>query len=118
MSTILRFAAGAIVCLAILVAVFALLAGLTSFRVSAEPGASGGVSVFMIPAVALPLILLVLFVWSVRVLMRDNRSGPGSPREEAELIQELHRTAQRLEERLDALETIILEEREPQRTRW
>ena len=118
MSTILRFAAGAIVCLAILVAVFALLAGLTSVRVSAEPGVSGGVSVFMIPVVVLPLILLVLFVWSVRVLMKDNRTGPGSPQDEAELMQELHRTAERLEERLDALETILLESRDPQRTRW
>ncbi|MFP4193286.1 MAG: envelope stress response membrane protein PspB [Candidatus Hydrogenedentota bacterium] len=118
MSSVLRFAAGAIVCLAILVAVFALLAGLTSVRVSVEPGASAGVSWFVIPVVALPLILLFLFVWSIRVLMRDDRKGPGSPQEEAELIQELHRTAERLEERLNALETILLEEREPQRARW
>ena len=126
MSTILRFAAGAIVCLAILVAVFALLAGLMSFRVSAEPVASGGVTqvvvpevgLFLIPVLGLLLLLLVLFVGSVRILRRDNRSGPGSPREEAELMQELHRTAERLEERLDALETILLESRDPQRTRW
>ena len=61
--------------------------------------------------------LLVVSV-CVRFLMRDNRTGPGSPQEEAELIQELHRTASRLEERMNALETIILEERDAQRARW
>ncbi|MFO7776063.1 MAG: envelope stress response membrane protein PspB [Candidatus Hydrogenedentota bacterium] len=118
MSTVVRFAAGAIVCLAILVAVFALLAGLTSVRVGVEPGASLGVSWFVIPVVALPLILLFLFVWSIRVLTRDDRTGPGSPGEEAELMQQLRRTAERLEERVEALETIVLEERDAQRARW
>ena len=75
---------------------------------------------WMFPMIMLPVffLLLFLFVWSVRVLRGENRTGPGSPQEEAELIQELHRTAERLEERMNALETIILEERDAQRARW
>ncbi|MFO7776064.1 MAG: hypothetical protein R6W89_09725 [Candidatus Hydrogenedentota bacterium] len=70
--------------------------------------------------VIMPMVflLLLLFVWSIRVLRGQNQKGPGSPQEEAELMQQLHRTAERLEERMNALETIILEERDTQRARW
>ena len=74
------------------------------------------VFILMLGIMVLIAGLLVVSV-CVRFLMSDNRSGPGSPREEAELMQELHRTAERLEERLDTLETIILEERGAQQTR-
>jgi len=74
------------------------------------------VFILMLGIMVLIAGLLVVSV-CVRFLMSDKRSGPGSPREEAELMQELHRTAERLEERLDTLETLILEERGAQQTR-
>jgi len=38
---------------------------------------------------------------------RDN--GGSSSREEAEIMQDIHRTVSKLEKRIDALETIVLE---------
>jgi phage shock protein B len=35
--------------------------------------------------------------------------GSGSDREEAEIMQEIHHTVSRLEKRIDALETIVIE---------
>lgn len=39
--------------------------------------------------------------------------GPASSREEAQLMQEIHRSLSRLEKRIDSLETIVLENPKP-----
>lgn len=147
MFQVLRILMAAIVCMALLLAGLALVLGFVGVQhgqvesatglqpeteeAAAAPGppmaagaqerGSFGPSprMWMFPMIMLPVffLLLFLFVWSVRVLRGENRKGPGSPQEEAELIQQLHRTAERLEERVNALETIILEERDAQRAR-
>jgi len=40
---------------------------------------------------------------------RQRHNRPHSDREEAEIMQDIHRTVTRLEKRIDALETIVLE---------
>jgi phage shock protein B len=39
----------------------------------------------------------------------SDKRQPGSSREEAEIMQEIHRSLSRLEKRIDSLETIVLE---------
>ena len=39
----------------------------------------------------------------------SRKSGPKSDREEAEIMQQIHNSVSRLEKRIDALETIVLE---------
>lgn len=39
----------------------------------------------------------------------SSKQHPGSSREEAEIMQEIHRSLSRLEKRIDSLETIVLE---------
>ncbi len=41
------------------------------------------------------------------------KSGGAASREETELMQDIHRTLARLEKRIDALETIVLEKPKP-----
>ena len=41
----------------------------------------------------------------------SNSSSSGSDREEAQIMQEIHHTVSRLEKRIDALETIVLEKK-------
>jgi phage shock protein B len=43
----------------------------------------------------------------------SDRKQPGSSREEAEIMQEIHRSLSRLEKRIDSLETIVLENPQP-----
>ena len=40
---------------------------------------------------------------------KKKNNGPASDREEAEIVQEIHHMVSRLEKRIDALETIVLE---------
>ena len=39
------------------------------------------------------------------------KNGPRSDREEAEIVQDIHKMVTRLEKRIDALETIIIEKK-------
>ena len=63
--------------------------------------------------VGLPIIAGTLI--SLAKIMKGTSSGSGkkgqaqSSREEAEIMQDIHRTLSRLEKRIDSLETIVLE---------
>ena len=63
--------------------------------------------------VGLPIICGTLI--TLAKIMKGNSAGSGkknrhqSSREEAEIMQDIHRTLSRLEKRIDSLETIVLE---------
>lgn len=64
------------------------------------------VLVFMIPIVA---ILGGVFLSALKILKGGSRQASRNDSEEAQLIQEVYRGLQQMEQRIDALETIILE---------
>ncbi|EPR32905.1 hypothetical protein dsat_0346 [Alkalidesulfovibrio alkalitolerans DSM 16529] len=60
----------------------------------------------------LRLILVFAFIFGVIWLFRG-RTGKSSRDEEARLAQELHQGMERLEKRVDSLETLLMEREKP-----
>ena len=77
-----------------------------------EPHMITGIVIVAI-VVGLPIISGTLI--SLAKIMKGSPSGSGKKgnsqysREEAEIMQDIHRTLSRLEKRIDSLETIVLE---------
>jgi len=64
--------------------------------------------------IGIPLLLLFLGALVAIVLLlvwRKRSSGRPDPSEEARMVQEMYRSMDRLSERIEALETILLRER-------
>ncbi|EHJ48987.1 hypothetical protein DFW101_2987 [Solidesulfovibrio carbinoliphilus subsp. oakridgensis] len=57
------------------------------------------------------VILGTIFLLGVRLLRPGAAKPRGSDAEEAQLLQEIHRSLSRLEERVETLETLVLEPR-------
>ena len=62
-----------------------------------------------LPILSATLIKLAKIIKGVPEDSGSRKSGATSSREEAEIMQEIHRTVSKLEKRIDALETIVLE---------
>uniref|UniRef100_I2Q742 Phage shock protein B n=1 Tax=Desulfovibrio sp. U5L TaxID=596152 RepID=I2Q742_9BACT len=57
------------------------------------------------------VILGTIFLLGVRLLRPGAAKPRGADAEEAQLLQEIHRSLSRLEERVETLETLVLEPR-------
>jgi len=66
-------------------------------------------AVLLLPVLAFVALLLVGFILVVVGLFRRGGSGRQMSGEEVLLIQEMHQGFQRMEQRVDALETILSE---------
>lgn len=62
-----------------------------------------------LPLLAIVAFLILGFIFAVVKLIRGGGSGRQMSREEVLLVQEMHQGFQRMEQRVDALETILLE---------
>lgn len=71
--------------------------------------------VFAILLVGLTILTLVV-IFIVRLLRGNARSNPEESRNEAKMIQELYHGFSRMEERVEALETLLLDAERPKRT--
>ena len=57
------------------------------------------------------VILGVVFLIGVRLMRPAGRAAPGGDADEVRLLQEIHRSLERLESRVDTLETVVLDAR-------
>ena len=57
------------------------------------------------------VILGVVFLIGVRLMRPAGRAAPGGDTDEVRLLQEIHRSLERLESRVDTLETVVLDAR-------
>lgn len=57
------------------------------------------------------VILGVVFLIGVRLMRPGGRAAPGSDADEIRLLQEIHRSLERLESRVETLETLVLDAR-------
>lgn len=55
------------------------------------------------------IVVIGLIAAALAKILRTNAGGVERQRYEAEMIQDIHRGLEKMEERLDALETILLE---------
>ena len=62
-----------------------------------------------LPVLGATLIKLAKIIKGVPEGANSGGNGGKSSREEAEIMQDIHRTVSKLEKRIDALETIVLE---------
>ncbi len=68
------------------------------------------ITIFMLFAIPLAAIIGGVFLAALKILKGDGTGRGGeSDLEETRLIQELHRGLRRMEERVDALETLLME---------
>lgn len=68
---------------------------------------------------AIPLIAVVGFfvIWAMKI--RDNRAGGGTQErdtEETAMIQEIYQGLERMEKRIEALETLVLDQERKERS--
>ncbi len=74
-------------------------------------------TIFMIFAIPLAAIVGGIFLAALKILKGDgSRHGAQSDAEETRLIQELNRGLTRLEERVEALETLLTEQTDRRKT--
>ena len=74
-------------------------------------------TIFMVFAIPLAAIIGGIFLAALKILKGDSaRRGAEADAEETRLIQEINRGLTRLEERVEALETLLLEQTDRRKT--